>query len=204
MYTINWALNFIGFSKSEQMDLHKFVLFYDEYIADRNFIYTTTSRLLPSFVVESKRNQLPHLIGLQHWNNLPLRQPSKQYEFLKSGEWDLSFLEKSDAGSFQEYKARIEFLPYLYNFLYNYKCSVKLVNHTMRNPFRNRKIDMIFQKEGDKLVYVLELREKKAEGQHYVYVLTSMTVHNKKSSALRGKFVPLTVTDVYVESNKSN
>lgn len=119
MYNTSWALNFNGFLNQQKMDLHQYVLFYDKYIANKNFIYTTTSPILPTFVVESKENQLPHLIGLQNWNNVHVKQASKQYELLKSGEWDIPYLQKADSGAYKEYRARIEFLPYLYKFLYN-------------------------------------------------------------------------------------
>lgn len=198
MYTVEWALEFEGFSKEESMDLHKFVLFYDEHIAEKNFIYTTTSAAIPSFMIEARKNQLPHLIGLQHWKNLPVKQPGKQYEFLFNGEWGIPFLEKADAGAYEEYRARIEFLPNMYKFLYKCECQVKLVHPTMPSPFKNRRIDMIFQKAGGKLVYVLELREKR---DTKVFVLASITVHNKNAQALKSKFLPVNVISVEVNDN---
>lgn len=198
MYTIEWASDFTGFSKNEQMDLHKFVLFYHKYIANKNFIYKTKSPVLPSFVVESRQNQLPHLMGLQYWNNLSVKQPGKQFNLLLNGEWSLSFLQAADEGSYKEFITRIESLANLYNLLYRYDCHIKLIHKTLRSPFRNRKIDMIFQKEGEKLVCVLELREKGAN----VFVLTSMTIHNKNASALKGKFIKLDITEVTVENDK--
>ncbi|GAE93128.1 hypothetical protein JCM21714_2168 [Gracilibacillus boraciitolerans JCM 21714] len=99
MYTIQWATGFRGgFSKEEPMDLHKFTLFYDEHIAERYFTYSTTSKKIPYFVIETKRNQLPHLMGLQHWNNLDVKQPEKQYERLINGEWDIPFIAAADNG----------------------------------------------------------------------------------------------------------
>lgn len=198
MYTVDWAENFIGFSKGEQIDLHKFVQFYDECIAYRDFTYATSSPLIPYFVVESKPSQLPHLMALQHWNNLPVKQATKQYEFLKSGEWDLEYLAKADQGAFQEHQARINFLPYLYNYLYNYKCDIKIINKNTPSSFKNRNIDMIFQHAGVKLAYILELRKKKDDGP---YVLTSLTVHNKKAQALKIKTTPVKITDLLIEKN---
>jgi hypothetical protein len=109
MYTIDWAKNFQGFSKEEPMDLKNFILFYDEHIAERYFTYSTTSKKIPHFVIETSQNQIPHLMGLQYWHNIDVRQANKQYDRLISGEWDLSFLQAADNGSFKEYRWRIEF-----------------------------------------------------------------------------------------------
>lgn len=197
MYTVDWALNFNGFSTNEPMNLHSFALFYDKYIADKSFTYTTSSKLLPYFVVETKGNQLPHLMGLQKWNNIYIKQPDKQYEQLLRGEWDIPFLQKSDEGTYNEYRERIEFLPNLYRFLYKFDCRIKLVNKDMPSPFKRRGINMIFQKDEKKLVYVLELREKAPS----IFVPTSVTVHRKNARSLVAKFSPLEITDVLVESN---
>jgi hypothetical protein len=194
MYDINWAVNFSGFLSDERMDIQKFALFYDAHIGGRNFIYHTDSPKLPSFIIESEGNQLPHLMGLQHWNSLSTKQPSTQYELLKNGEWDLEFLKAADKGAWDTYQARVEFLPHLYNLLYKGDCTVKLVHKDMPSPFRNRKIDMIFQKEGSKLVYVLELREKRG-----VYVPASLTTYNRNAQAIKDKHDKLNIIKVTVE-----
>lgn len=198
MYTIEWAKNFQGFPNEDPMDLHNFILFFDEHIAERYFTYTTDSKRMPNFVIEMKQNQIPHLMGLQHWNNIDVKQADKQYKKLISGEWDISFLKNADNGSFKEYGWRIEFLGHLYNFLYHHKCRIKLINKTTHSVFRNRRINMVFQKDGSKFVCFLELREK---GEN-VFVPTSLTKYRIKSSALSFKSEPLTITDVLVEKIK--
>jgi len=199
MYTIEWVSDFQGFSKDEKMDLHKFVLFYDQYIAEKLYIYTTTSPMLPSFIVEARQSQLPHLMGLQYWNNLPVKQASKQYESMLDGDWDMNYLEAADRGSYLDHRSRIEFLPHLYNLLYRYDCQIKLISHTVPSPFKNRKIDMIFQKDGSKLTYALELREKVKKGDKTgIFVLTSVSIHNK-NKPLRGKFLKLNITNVEIK-----
>lgn len=194
MYTIKWASEFKGFSKDDPMDLQQFVIFFNNNIAERHFTYTTSNKELPSFVVETRINQLPHLIGLQKWSNLPVTQANKQCKYLSSGEWDLPFLEKADFGIYQEYKSRIEFLPHTYNLLYNCECFIKLVHPVMDSPFKRRNINMLFQKDGSKLVFILEMREK-SKG---VFVPTSASTYNKNSHALRGKHTPVHVKSVSI------
>ncbi len=198
MYPIDWAKKFQGFSKDNPMNLKKFILFYDEHIANRYFTYTTTSKKVPYFVIETKQNQIPHLMGLQYWNNIDVKQADKQYDRLISGEWDIPFLEAADKGSFKEHRWRIEFLGYLYKLLYQHECRLKLINKTTHNVFNNRRIDMVFQREESKLVYFLELREK---GKN-VFVPTSLSNYRKNSNAWRFKSDPLYINDVLIERNK--
>src|SRR5699024_8666246 len=96
MYTIEWAKNFNGFSKEAPMNLQEFIMFYDEHIANRSFTYSTTSKKMPYFIIETRQNQIPHLMGLQYWNNIDVKQPGKQYERLLNGEWDIPFLKSAD------------------------------------------------------------------------------------------------------------
>jgi hypothetical protein len=187
LYTTEWALSFDGFTKDEPMDLHKSVLFYKEHIADRAFHFVTRNKEMPSFIVDSRLDQLPHLLGLAHWNNLHIRQSSKQLELLLSGEWDMEYLANADQGSFKEYRDRIESLPYLYGMLYKGICDIKPVHPVMPSPFKNRKINMIFQREGSKLAHVLELREKKEAGDNRIFAPTSLTVYRKNARELQIK-----------------
>lgn len=41
MYTIEWAKNFSGFAKDEQLDMQQFVAFYEEYITNRMYFHET-------------------------------------------------------------------------------------------------------------------------------------------------------------------
>lgn len=198
MYTIDWAKNFNGFSDESPMSLQDFILFYDEHIANRYFTYSTTSKKMPYFVIETRPNQIPHLMGLQYWNNIDVKQPGKQYDRLISGKWDIPFLQAADEGSFRDHGWRIEFLGHLYNLLYHHKCTVKLINQTTFSVFKRRRINMVFQKDDSKLVYFLELREK---GEN-TFVPTSLTNYRKGSNALRFKSDPLHISDVLVERNK--
>jgi len=196
MYTVEWAAEFNGFSKDNPMDLQKFTHFYDEHIAPYRFEYLTTNKVVPSFIIESEGSQLPHLIGLQKWRNLSTSQASIQYDYLLTGEWDLEYLQSADRGSWLENRDRMEFTPQLYNLLYRCECSVKLVHPGMESPFKRRRIDMFFQKEHQKLVFALELRDILGNG---VYKPVSITKHNKSSHALKGKHFPLTITDIIVK-----
>lgn len=197
MYTVEWAENFEGFSEKDPMDLKSFTLFYDEYISGRHFKYSTSSKKMPYFIIETKRNQMPHLMGLHKWNNIDVKQADKQYGKLISGEWDIAFLKNADNGSFKEHGWRMEFLGYLYSLLYQYQCKVKLINKAPNNVFNKRKIDMVFQKDGSKLIYFLELREK----EENVFVPTSLTNYRKNSRALQFKSEPLNINNVQVERN---
>src|SRR5690606_26366852 len=107
------------------------------------------------------------------------------YEKLISGEWDLDFIIAADNGAYKEFRERIEFLPYLYKLLYQYDCRVKLVNQNVGKGFNRRRAQLIFQRDGVKSVYVLELRQKtQEEDEVAVYVPISITVHRKNSNAL--------------------
>lgn len=195
MYTVEWATEFKGFTKENPIDLQAFAQFYEQNIANRHFEYHTRNANLPSFIIESQGSQLPHLMGLQKWNNLSTRQASIQYNHLLKGEWSLDFLQKADIGAWQENRERMEFTPHLYNLLYTYDCTVKLVHPDLPSPFKNRRIDMIFQKDHGKLVFVLELREISDKG---IYRPTSLTTHTKNDRSLRGKHYPLTIVSVNV------
>lgn len=197
MYTVEWAKNFDGFKPKEELDIHKFTQFYDKHIANRFFTYETTSSKLPYFVVRMEKNQLPHLFGLQHWNNIEVKQPKKQYEKILSGEWSLEYLKKADPGSYKEFKLRIAAMPYLYNMLYYHKCQIKLLNKNIPSPFQKRRVDMLFQKEKDKYVYLLELRE--IQESNNLFVPISLTVHRKNSNNLRVKSEPIIINNVLVE-----
>jgi hypothetical protein len=199
MYTTQWASKFDGFTNAQPMDLHMFVLFFEKYIANRMFHYVTKDSEIPSFIVDSRADQLPHLMGLQHWNNIHVKQPSKQYELLKSGEWDLPFLAKADNGAFKEFQSRIESMPYLYSMLYECNCEIKRIHPVMNSPFKNRRIDMIFQKPSSKLAHILELREKNTTGESRVFAPTSFSVYPKKSKALNGKHTKLSIESIVID-----
>jgi hypothetical protein len=198
MYTIQWALNFSGFTNAQHMDLHQFVRFYEEHIANRMFHYTTDNKEFPSFTIDSRADQLPHLMGLQKWNNIHVKQSSKQYELLVSGEWDIPFLAKADNGTFKEFQSRIESMPYLYSMLYKCDCEIKSIHSTMDSPFKRRKINMIFQKQSSKLAHVLELREKSVIGENRIFAPTSFTVYPKQSKALAGKHTKINIESINI------
>lgn len=197
MYTIAWVNSFVEFTKENPIDLQKFALFYEKYMANRHFEYLTENSNIPVFTIESMGNQLPHLMGLQHWNNLPTKQASIQYDYMKNGEWNLSFLQKADEGAWQTYRERIEFTPHLYNLLYSFDCTVKLIHPVMPSPFKNRRIDMVFQKERGKFVFVLELRETEIAG---IYRPVSLTTHRKNDRSLHGKHLRIKITSVNVRT----
>lgn len=195
MYTIEWAKKFDGFSRKQPMILQDFILFYEKHLADRYFTYTTTSKMIPKFTIKTKQNQIPHLMGLQYWNNLEVRQPSKQYQRLINGQWNIPHLRAADEGSFKKHGWRIEFLGYLYKLLYHHKCSVKLIHQTIHSVFLRRRVHMVFEKRSLKLVYFLELREIK----NRIFVPTSLTNYRRGSNALRFRSEPLTINSVKVE-----
>jgi len=147
--------------------------------------------------VEVRDSQLPHLMGLQHWHNLPVSQPEKQLEKLFNDEWDIEFLKSADNYAWQTYYSRIESLPYLYNLLYRQQGTVKLVHQGLQSGFRNRKMDMIFNTSNQKLVYVLELRAKPGNN---IYIPSSLTVHRPKSRDLQIPHKILNVTNVTVHA----
>ena len=196
MYTTEWCDGFTGFKKIEDLNLHNFTLFFEEHIANRLFTYETDHKLHSSFSIEVWGNQLPHLMGLQRWNHLEVKQPDKQYKKLLDGEWDLQLLSQIDPNAFSEQRERIGFLPYLYQLLHQGKCEVKMIQPKSNPGFDRRKVNMIFRKDGSKLVYLLELREKPSEPT--VYIPSSITVHRPKSHALQARYLPLNVTNINV------
>lgn len=196
MYTIEWCDRFTGFKKIEELNLHHFALFFEEHLANRLFIYATNHPLHSSFSIEVRGNQLPHLMGLQRWNHLEVKQPDKQYSKLLSGEWDLLTLSKVDQHAFNEQKERIGFLPYLYQLLHKGQCEIKMIQPRSNHGFDRRRVNMIFRKDGSKLVYLLELREKPNEPT--VYIPVSITVHRPRAHALQARFIPLNVSTITV------
>lgn len=198
MYTIDWAKKFQGFSNESPLNLKEFMLFYEEHIAERQFTYLTTSKKMPYFIIETKRNQIPHLMGLQYWNNIHVKQADKQYEKLISGEWDIPFLKQADNGSFREHGWRMDFSGYLYSLLYQYNCNVKLINSRPRNAFNQRGTDLVFQKDGSKYIYFLELRKIKEN----TFVPISLTNYRKNSNSLMFKSEPLNINNVEIKRIK--
>jgi len=192
MYDVNWALNFTGFSKEEPMDLHQFILFYHEHIADFDFQFNTTDTNSPVFIVSSRWSQLPHLMGMKHWTNLPVQQPEKQYEQMHSGKWDLEFLRSADEHAWNEFLPRIEFLPNLYKMLYQGNCTIKLVHKTMDSKFRRRNMDMIFISPQGDIVFVLELRK----GRDNIFFPSSVTQYSPNDNTLKGKHNLLKITSI--------
>lgn len=197
MYDIAWAQSFNGYNDEDQLDIQQYADFFCKNIAERDFTYHTSDPRIPSFTVRLKKNQLPHLMGLQHWLNISVRQPEKQLQNLLTGEWDLEYLMAADDHSWKEYRERIEFLPYIYRLLFDAECQVRLVHKGVRTGFTRRNVDMFFRKDGDNLIYCLELR--KISKDHHIYVPTSITTHRLK--ALRDFQAPhgiLRVTNVTV------
>lgn len=197
MYTVDWCRSFDGFSKDEEIDLLSYCLFFEEHLADRFFLYSTEHKAYPSFTIEVRSNQIPHLMGLQYWSNLETKFASKQYEKIRSGEWDLTTLSQLDPQAYRDNRSRIHFLPFLYQLLHEGKCDVKVINRNVRSTIANRRIDMVFRREHSKLVFLLELRKKTNEDD--LYIPASITVHRPNSAALRASYVPLNI--VKIESN---
>lgn len=196
MYTEEWAGNFDGFTKENPMDLRLFMQFFEEHVASKKFEYTTNHKKIPSFIIEAGGSQLPHLMGLQHWNNLSTRNATAQFEKMLSGEWDLEFLKSSDEGAWDENRERLEFTPYLYNLFHECECIVKLVNPNVPGSvFVRRQVDLIFQKPKGKLIFAVELRETEKEN---IFRPTSITTHRKESSAMKENHYLIKVTGVNV------
>jgi hypothetical protein len=192
MYTVDWALEFNGFSKDEEIDLQLFSNFFEEYIANRKYIYLDVNEVaLLKIVVEG--TQLPHVLGLQKWNNLPSTNATLQYEGMRNGEINLDLLKK-DNGAWQEFRKRIEFIPYSYKMLTVVGNSeIRVVPSEKSNTFRKRGIDIIFKIPSSKFIYVLEMR-----GVEDYYVLTSSSIYNRNSSVFKAKynFVPISKISV--------
>lgn len=147
--------------------------------------------------IEFRGENLPHLIGLQHWNNLPTNQASKQYRMLLDGTIDFDSLRTSDIRAFKKYKDRFKMLPFFYRFLYDYDCEIKLVERSSNADFKRRKVDMIFKREDSPDVYLLELRCKGED--KFTFVPSSITVHKFNSLTLRAKYLPLYIQEVIVD-----
>ncbi|MBC9721090.1 MAG: hypothetical protein H9W82_06965 [Lactobacillus sp.] len=192
MYTKDWALNFNGFSKNEEIDLKMFSNFFEEYIANRKYIYLDDKgEARIKIVVEG--TQLPHVLGLHKWNNLPSKNASLQYEAMKNGDIDLDLL-KIDDGTWQEYRKRIEFIPYSYKMLTVVGNSdIRIVPSEKSNTFRKRGIDIIFKIPTSKFIYVLEMRRI---DDHYVF--TSSSVYNRNSSAFKAKYNIVPISQISI------
>jgi hypothetical protein len=172
--------------------LQLFSNFFEEYIANRKYIYLDVNEVaLLKIVVEG--TQLPHVLGLQKWNNLPSTNATLQYEGMRNGEINLDLLKK-DNGAWQEFRKRIEFIPYSYKMLTVVGNSeIRVVPSEKSNTFRKRGIDIIFKIPSSKFIYVLEMR-----GVEDYYVLTSSSIYNRNSSVFKAKynFVPISKISV--------
>lgn len=196
MYTEEWAKKFDGFTKENPIDLRLFTEFFKEHIASKKFEYTTNHKKIPVFTIEAAGSQLPHLMGLQRWKNLPTRNATTQFEKMLSGEWNLEFLKSADEGAWDTYRERLEFTPYLYNLFHEYECTVKLINSNIRDSrFAPRNVDMIFQKPKGKLIFAVELRETEKEN---LFRPTSITTHRKESQAMKEHHILIKIESVKV------
>lgn len=195
-YDIQWAVNFSGFSKSQPMDLRSFAKFFDEHLANRNYVYETDNIRIPKFTIRVELSQLPHLMGLQKWANLNYSQPNKQVAQMLNGDLNIELLKKSDKSSWNQFYRRIEGLPILYKMLFQYKCEIKIVNQVIKSGYTRRNIQMIFVDKFDKYDYVLELREAEPN----TYVLTSFTFSpTGKSSDLKVYHHPIKIKSLTIE-----
>lgn len=196
MYTAQWAKDFEGFNKEDPIDLRLFMLFFEEHIASKHFKYTTNHKRIPTFTIVAEGSQLPHLMGLQYWNNLPTKTATTQYQKMRSGEWNLDFLKSADERAWDENRERLEFTPYLYTLLHDCECTVKLINKNVPgSSFVGRRIDMIFQKEKGKLIFAVELREMAKEN---FFRPISITTHRKESRAMKENHTLIKVTSINV------
>lgn len=197
MYDIRWAELFEGFKDDEDLDIHKFACFFSDHIAGTGYIYGTEDKELPNFEIHIRNAQLPHLMGLQHWNNLPVTQAEKQMQKMLSGEWDLNFLKRTDERAWRKFRLRVSFLPFLYKMLNSAdskeECRVRLVHPVQKSGFLRRNIQMIIQKDYANEVYVLELR--RSSGQ--IYIPASLTAHRpQQTKDLKLKHKDLRITSI--------
>lgn len=192
MYTKEWALGFNGFPKNEEIDLKAFSNFFEECIANRKYIYLDKEdNALIKVVVEG--SQLPHVLGLQYWNNLPSKNPIVQYKELLLGTIDLELL-KRDARLWQDMRRRIEFIPFVYKMLTVVGNSdIRIVPAEKTNTFRKRGMEIIFKIPTSKYVYVLEMRKV---DDHYV--LASSSVYNSNSPVFKAKFDIVPIKDITI------
>lgn len=195
MYTVDFFRNFTQFQDIEEMDLHQFILFFDREIANRRYTYITSHRKIKSIKIEFRRDNFPHLVGLQYWNNLPTTQATKQYEFLLSGEWDFESLKKADKKSFEEFKKRFELLPFFYQMFYEWRCEIKLTEKESNAGFKRRGVEMIFRRDNSETSYLLELRQT----GKFTYKPTSISVHSLNSPTMHAKYLPLSIIEVQIE-----
>ncbi|TCI50326.1 hypothetical protein EVJ24_14895 [Exiguobacterium sp. SH1S21] len=197
MYTVDFFRNFTQFQDIEEMDLHQFILFFDREIVNRRYTYINSQGKIKSIKIEFRRDNFPHLIGLQYWNNLPTKQATKQYDFLLSGKWDFEYLKKADKKSFEEFKKRFELLPFFYQMFYEWKCEIKLTQKESNRGFKSRGVDMVFRKDNSDTSYLLELRQTGPD--KFTYKPVSISDHILNSSSMQAKYLPLRITDVLIE-----
>lgn len=197
MYTVDWAKNFTGFTKEEPMNLRDFAHFYAANIAGKRYIYETNHKSIPSFTIVSEESQLPHLMGLQHWQNLSTKQATNQFQHMFDDDWDLDMLKSADAGAWQEHRERLEFTPHLYNLLHTCNCTVKLVNQQARDStFVRRNIHLFFQKNEGKLGFAVELREIPGED---IYRPVSIKVIRPGDRVLREPHGVIKITSITID-----
>jgi len=189
VYDLQWINNFSGFSKENPMNLKGFSKFFDEYVANRNYIYQTDNKQFPEITVRVELSQLPHLMGLQYFDNLPYRQAEKLMQSMLNEEITSDFLKRADKATWDTHRDRIEGTPLIYKMLNSYQ-SVKLV---CKRPiagrissYARRNMDLIFIDELGKYEYVLELRE--IEKDTNIYALTSLTFDKKNKNNNLTKF----------------
>lgn len=189
VYDLQWINNFSGFTKETPMNLKGFCKFFDEHIANRNYIYQTDNKQFSQIIIRAELSQLPHLMGLQHFLNLPYKQAEKLIQSMLNEEITVDFLKKADKDSWDEFRDRIEGTPLIYKMLNSYP-SVKLVCKKMiageKSSYARRNMDLIFIDELGKYQYVLELREIEKESN--VYALTSLSFGKKNKNKNLTKF----------------
>lgn len=114
---------------------------------------------------------------------------------LLDGEITIDSLKSSDSHNLDLYKNHI-LLPFFYQLFYQYRCGIKLVGQTNGDMYHRRKINMVFEKDHSKSVYLLELREKQKGS--FTYVPTSITVYRKGDNRLKTKCLPLQIVELSI------
>lgn len=176
MYDLQWINNFSGFTGENSMNLKCFSKFFDEYVANRNYVYQTDNKQFPKITVRVELSQLPHLMGLQYFDNLPYKQAEKLIQGMFNEDITIDSLKKADKANWDRWRDRIEGTALIYKMLNSYQC-VKLVCKRIiagrKSSYYKRSVDLIFIDLLGKYEYVLELRE--VEKDTNVYALVSLT-----------------------------
>lgn len=190
-----WIDHFEQLLDNDQYTLQELFIFIQSCVANRIYYYSTNKASMPMMAIDFKDTQIPHLMGLQHFSNLPVKQTERQMEEILSGRWDFDTLQKADKVSFKKHSGRIHATKYLLSTIRYLKCEIKLVSPSQDSPLNRRRTDMIFKFDKSKTFFVLELRRITDTNFNKVavptYTPTSLTEHKPNSSVLKAKSLPL-------------